>query len=125
MVYKKQKPGKKSPFTDSFKRMVVEEILSGSIFIAEAAKKYGIPSRSTVSQWMKWYQKNNDNIVVSISSPVAEQEQDNKNEHPISIKELQKALEQAKLKIIGLETLIDVAEEQLNIEIRKKPGTKQ
>ena len=31
----------------------------------------------------------------------------------------------AKLKIIGLETLIDVAEEQLNIEIRKKPGTKQ
>ena len=41
------------------------------------------------------------------------------------IKELEAALEVAKLKIVGLETLIDVAEEQLNIEIRKKSGTKQ
>lgn len=124
MEYKREKPGKKSPFTDSFRRMVVEEVLSGKIFIAAAAKKYGVPHRSTVSSWIKWYKKNND-IVVPILSPVSEQKNNKSAEELDRIKELETALELAKLKIIGLETLIDVAEEQLNIEIRKKPGTKQ
>lgn len=39
--------------------------------------------------------------------------------------ELQKALELAMLKVAGLETLIDVAEDQLQISIRKKSGAKQ
>ena len=38
---------------------------------------------------------------------------------------LQKALQEAELKIKALNTLIDVAEEQLKIEIRKKSGAKQ
>ena len=38
---------------------------------------------------------------------------------------LQKALKEAELKITALNTLIDVAEEQLKIDIRKKPGAKQ
>ena len=39
--------------------------------------------------------------------------------------ELQKALEKAKLKIDGLQTMIQVSEEELKIKIRKKPGAKQ
>lgn len=38
---------------------------------------------------------------------------------------LQNALQQAELKIKALNTLIDVAEEQLKIAIRKKSGAKQ
>jgi hypothetical protein len=38
---------------------------------------------------------------------------------------LQKALREAELKIKALNTLIDVAEEQLKIDIRKKSGAKQ
>ncbi|MBK7245556.1 MAG: hypothetical protein IPH98_17230 [Saprospiraceae bacterium] len=38
---------------------------------------------------------------------------------------LEKALEEAELKIKALNTLIDLAEEQLNIDIRKKSGAKQ
>ena len=38
---------------------------------------------------------------------------------------LQKALQEAELKIKALNTLIDVAEEQLKIDIRKKSGAKQ
>jgi hypothetical protein len=41
------------------------------------------------------------------------------------IKELEKALEYAKLKNIAVETMIDVAEEQFRISIRKKAGPKQ
>jgi hypothetical protein len=38
---------------------------------------------------------------------------------------LLKALQEAELKIKALNTLIDVAEEQLKIDIRKKSGAKQ
>ena len=41
------------------------------------------------------------------------------------VKRLTKALEYAKLRILGLETMIKVTEEDLQIKIRKKPGTKQ
>jgi hypothetical protein len=37
---------------------------------------------------------------------------------------LQEELRLAKAKIFTLETMIDLAEEQFNIEIRKKSGTK-
>lgn len=39
--------------------------------------------------------------------------------------ELQKVLAEANLKIAGLETMIDIAEQELKTEIRKKSGTKQ
>jgi transposase-like protein len=124
MVYKKQRTGKRSPYSDSFRRMVVEEVLSGSIYIAGAAKKYGIAHRSTVSSWIKWYH-NNSEIELSKLSPVAEQEADKSIVESEQLEKLKAELEFARLKIIGLESLIDVAEEQLNIDIRKKPGTKQ
>ena len=41
------------------------------------------------------------------------------------IKELEKLLEDAKVKNTALETLIDVAEQKLRISIRKKSGPKQ
>jgi len=41
------------------------------------------------------------------------------------IQELTKALENAQLKNLALETMIEVAEEHLQIKIRKNRGTKQ
>ena len=41
------------------------------------------------------------------------------------IKELQKALANAQLKIDGLQTLIEVSEQELKIKIRKKLGAKR
>lgn len=41
------------------------------------------------------------------------------------VKKLEKQLEDAQMKNIALDTLIDVAEEQLKIPIRKKAGAKQ
>lgn len=42
-----------------------------------------------------------------------------------SEKELQKQLEEAKRKIICLETMMDIAEREIGVDIRKKSGTKQ
>lgn len=49
----------------------------------------------------------------------------NKQELVEENQRLQQALEQAMLKNRALETLIDVAEEELNITVRKKSGPKQ
>ena len=43
----------------------------------------------------------------------------------VLLEELEKELAAAKLKLAGLETLIDVAEQELHIDIRKKSDTKQ
>jgi hypothetical protein len=40
-------------------------------------------------------------------------------------KNLLQIIEEQKLKIAGLEAMIDVAEKELNIDIRKKSGTRQ
>ena len=48
-----------------------------------------------------------------------------KAETTVKTAALQKALQEAELKIKALNTLIDVAEEQLKISIRKKSGAKQ
>ena len=40
-------------------------------------------------------------------------------------KELEKALEKANVMIYGLNAMIDYAEKELNVPVRKKPGTKQ
>ena len=41
------------------------------------------------------------------------------------LKAAEKQLEEARMRNIALDTLIDVAEEKLKISIRKKPGAKQ
>jgi hypothetical protein len=41
------------------------------------------------------------------------------------LKAMEKQLEDARMHNIALDTLIDVAEEKLKIDIRKKPGAKQ
>ena len=53
-------------------------------------------------------------------------EEDKKaQEYKQQIRQLEKALEYARLKILGLETIIKVTEEDLQIKIKKKPGTKR
>jgi hypothetical protein len=41
------------------------------------------------------------------------------------VKELEKALEQERLRTLALNTMINIAERDLKISIRKKHGTKQ
>ncbi len=48
-----------------------------------------------------------------------------REELPRGVKELQRELEEARLHNKLLNTMIDIAEEQLGIQIRKKRGAKQ
>jgi hypothetical protein len=62
-----------------------------------------------------------------MSKSISSTMQDDKKvqDYKQQVQRLEKALEYANLKILGLETMIKVTEEDLQIKIRKKHGTKR
>jgi transposase-like protein len=109
------------------KRSVVRSVVNRRLSMREAQLKYGIKSAATIQRWIKELEQENTDLVApnevwmkKIKSTKKDATQSNTD-----IKALQEALEDAQLKVAALNTLIDVAEEQLKINIRKKPGAKQ
>jgi transposase len=119
--------GLNKPATIQFKRSVVRAVESGSLTIQQAQCTYGISSPQTIKNWIEQLKLENDELALVNASEMKKKKPakgsfaDNNQD----IKALQQALEDAQLKIAALNTLIDVAEEQLKINIRKKPGAKQ
>jgi transposase len=115
-------------FSNQVKRSIVRAITSKRLSIKEAQMTYGIRSDSTIRKWMRQFEQENDELAIvkdtgmKKKKPTQGNSTDNNSQ---DIKALQKALEEAQLKVAALNTLIDVAEEQLKINIRKKPGAKQ
>jgi transposase len=104
----------------SFRRWLAREIYEGRMSASEAVTDLGL-SYVAVKNIVKVYEPS-----VAVTLPVmteAEKLEVQKLEE--SLKKLKKELEDARIKNIALETLIDVAESELKIPIRKKPGAKQ
>lgn len=127
---KKQKINKivsKEPYkrrSEAEKQKIVHEVTKGFIGIRAACRKYGL-NRNTLKNWMESICLPNlaDNIFDEQESTMpANHSNDPSNRQ---IKALTKALAEAELKISGLQTMIEVAEEEFKIRIRKKRGTKQ
>jgi hypothetical protein len=126
MEYKRLRSGPKSKYSDSFRRMVCEEILSGKIYQAGAQRKYSL-NKGVICTWLKWYKKHFAENNEIVGKPLQMTSQNLTDLNALSQKnaQLQAALEASELKIAALETMIDVAEEKFKMNIRKKPGTKQ
>lgn len=107
-------------FKDSEKRSVVRAIESG-MSLKDAQIAFGV-HLVTIKHWIAKFVKNDDlggcNPVVMSKKPTDALTSD-------EVRALQKALAESELKIAALNTLIDIAEEQLKIDIRKKSGAKQ
>ncbi len=112
----------KKDYPLSFKRWIARAIESKEFSIREAKEKYSLTEdESTFRGWIERY-----GVEKELSlAPMTLQEKQEKSLLEKRIKELEKALEYAKLKNIAVETMIDVAEEQFRISIRKKAGPKQ
>jgi transposase-like protein len=117
----------KKQFSAAARRSVVRAVTQGRLSLKEAQAAYGINSRDTIKDWISRQKQENDELSVSINF----MEDTNKHSEPssrdlqVANEALKKQLQEAELKIAALNTLIDVAEEQLKIDIRKKPGAKQ
>lgn len=109
--------------TEDFKLQVVKEVVLGGVSIGDAQKKFNLASRNTVISWCSQYSAQIGGI--NIQSPMKKKKGDSQQSHEDRIAQLEKALEDSKLKVLGLETMINIAEKELKISIRKKSGTKQ
>lgn len=107
-------------YKPSEKRSVVRAVESG-MSVREATTVFGINSTTVVRSWLK--QLNAENHELSGTMAIPKPQTDIlKNQ---DIKALQQQLAESELKVRALETMIDIAEEQLKIDIRKKSGAKQ
>ena len=119
------KEGMCAGYTEAFKLHVVGEVEMGRICQSEASRRYGILGHSTILKWIRKYGK---------LPPYRSQRKGLKrmNEKEIELlrlqnenKALRQELEDARFKNVVLETLVDVAERELGIPIRKKYGAKR
>lgn len=106
-------------YTLAFKLSVVEEVEKGSLTYKQAQAKYGIQGRSTVLVWLRKLGTLDWTLpkVYDLSSKEKTPEQ--------RIKELEAALELEQQKTMLLSKIIDIAEKQYGLPIRKKPSPKQ
>ena len=105
----------------TIQRKVIEDLLSGQISRADLVRKYNLPYGATINRWLKKYQEEQVELLSSQPMEISQDNTDVNNEK--SAKGIEEELRLAKAKIATLETMIDIAEEQFNIEIRKKSGT--
>lgn len=113
----KQNKGVSIRYSLSFKQKVISEIESGKLSISNARKLYGIVGGQTIQNWIKKFSKLhllNKIVRIELKDEVSKLKQLEKDK-----KELESALAQAHLKLIVYETLIDVAEEELGIDLKK------
>lgn len=108
----------------SFRRWIVREIDNGHMSIQDIRDRFKLDRKHYTDILKRWQERYSDELHVSLSFMSSKDRADNK-ELEKRIKALEKQLEKAKMKNIALETLIDVAETELKIPIRKKSGSKQ
>jgi transposase-like protein len=98
-------------YTLAFKLQVVDEVENGQLSQRAACRKYGIQATSTILTWLRkhgrldWYKE----------SAMAKKATPNRK-----IAELEKKIKRLEAEKFILNTAIDIADETLNTDIRKK-----
>lgn len=112
---------KKTEKTIQEREAIIAEYLMGGITFRKLEKKYNIDFR-IIHSWVTKF-KGKPVRKEKSSKPFNASEQ--QEQLPTDIKQLQEELRKAKLHNKLLNAIIDIAEEQLKIDIRKKSGTKR
>jgi len=108
-------------YSMAFKQKVISEIESGKYSLRQAGKIYSI-SYQSLYIWLRKFGKNH--LIGKIVRIEMKEEADRIKQLEAEKKELESALAQAHLKIITLESTMEVAEEIYKIDFKKNVGTK-
>lgn len=110
------KEGRPHIYATELKIAVARDYLTSNLGYGRLAVKYNLPKATTVRGIVKWYRSRYPDILPkqALEDLVAS---------PASVTD--KQLQEANLKIAGLELLIANASKELGVDIVKKPGTKQ
>lgn len=108
----------------SFRRWLISQIDSKEMSIEQARDRFHLSPREYKRIIENWQTKYSDELHLSLQSMSSKERADNKALEK-RIKELEKRLELAQMKNVALNTMIDIAEKDYKLEIRKKSGPKQ
>lgn len=119
-------------YPDELKLKVVREYLTTGQGVKELMAKYNIEGVNTIGKWVKKYSSSKpdeakierDKIMSKANQKPSEKSK-KQLELEAKIAALEKELSHEKLRGEALSTLIEVAEKELKVDIRKKPGAKQ
>ena len=117
-------------YTMSLKIQVVNEIETGQLSTKGAQRKYGIQARSTVVSWLRKYGSFDWENQTPSNMPKTPQQELMELEQKVKLLEKQKKflehqVSQADKKVVIFDMMIDLAEKEYNIPIRKNSSPKQ
>ena len=119
-----EKPINYNDYEVSFRRWLVHEIDGGRMSMQEARERFSLPKWEYKKIIRRWQDRYSDEIHLSLEA-MSSKERTNHKALEKRIKDLEKQLEMAQLKNVALNTMIDIAENDYKLEIRKKSGPKQ
>lgn len=121
-------------FSKEEKTAIIEEYLTTPLSKTQIWRKHTgyVHERGSLLRWMRqlgYKDKLNIRRIFSpeLINPLNNLQEDNNlsnDELLVKLKKLEKELEDAKLKAEGYQLMLEVAEKELNVPIRKKSGTK-
>ncbi|MUP40139.1 hypothetical protein [Labilibaculum euxinus] len=108
----------------SFRRWLISEIDADRMSIQEARDRFKLSPSEYKRILKRWQERYSDQLHLSLQAMSSKERSDN-SKLDQRIKELEKKLELAQLKNVALNTMIDIAEKDYKLSIRKKSGPKQ
>ena len=120
------KPEIKEPitFSEAFKEKLILLVMYQNQSAKEIAISYRLPNFHILLNWITNYKKKLEKGAITLAT-MDPKEKNDLLATKQRIKQLEKALEKANILIYGLNSMIDYAEKELKIPIRKKRVTKQ
>ncbi|EGJ70857.1 transposase IS3/IS911 family protein [Bacteroides coprosuis DSM 18011] len=123
------KSKKMNRYTDSERLSILRDHFETGSSRASTARKYNLATPSLINSWINRFRFEE----LELSSDCKYSQEMKKKQETTStesslqsrIRDLEKALAYSKLEVLALNTLIDIAEKQEEITIRKKSGAKQ
>ena len=115
-------------FQDDFKLRVVQEYLSTGISQTELKKKYNFGGNNKISNWMRKFgltTLSEEQLELHQAMEKEIQKTSLEQELELKVKKLEADLKLEQLRTKALSTMIDIAERELKIDIRKKAGAKR
>jgi transposase len=119
---------KVNSYADDFKLKVVQEYLMSDSTFAILQKKYGIRSGSCITEWIRKFDlapPSRSQIELERAMKGQSQITPREQELELKIRSLEKELERERLRTLALNKMIDIAERDLKIKVRKNSGAKQ
>ena len=121
---RKGQKGRRSKHDISFKRNVANEYRNGDLSLPQLAKKYNVRFQAI----HEWVQEFSSEIALNVEENVdlmTESEQKDLDQLKKQNAVLKKKLDHEQMRNFALETMIDLAKEQMGIDLRKNSGAKQ